>query len=1018
MGTMIGSPGQGLATSPNLQSKSRGQSESHSGTRGNKALGNICLTRGDVNAKDRHGVTLLHLIASSAAADSSSFALAFLDIPLLDLYVQDLESGWTALHRALYSGNVTIARALMDRDTRDATGHTSISGIHNAGGLIKIKDREGNSSFDVFNATVTSRNLRHGSAQATIDAGNDDDEDDTGHGGEVGDDDDGTGNRAIALRTCIDGDELYTFGSNKNFTLGFGDEDDRQFPERITLKRPEHLLRRLLAEHQSQARFSGRGSRSSQQEGSETFKADYIPALVQHRPIKFLDVQLSKFHTAMLTTDPEANLYICGFGPGGRLGTGDENTRFAFTCIYGGGLMNKKIVNIGLGQNHTIAVCSQGEVFSWGSNAFGQLGYTLPSSNSKDQDSIQLLPRQIFGPLKRETVLGAAASCIHSVIYTSSSLFTFGKNNGQLGLVDSDARSLETQVTPRKVAASLFSSSISMASAIDKATICLLENRDVWVFANYGWKRVAFPLDGFSNYFLKSSFSSTKYDTSPNHIVKISSGGDTICALARSGDVFTVTVSQNIESSLNTTSTTNPAKIRGALSIPQRIWSLRKSHMAVRDVDVGQDGSVIICTESGSVWKRVKRAKVKDANATPGSLDYRPKDYKFSRIGGLTRVTAVRSNTFGAFAAVRKDTDVLKTQVGICNNTLWTNIFPLLSFHALSREEYSDTEEPMLRYWKPKLPSNDPATIRHTVLTTKTLEEDIDESVMSTHDFQSSSYDVRVGTTVSDVRIPCHEFILAGRSSLLRRSLRSFRQTYYFSLPEVFTIEYDKQGNTLILFQGLDFITIVNLVLYTYTDSVVDVWHHTRHTPQLAFRYRQARIELMKLAAHLDMLGLEQAARMMTAPSRNLHRDMEFAIMEPEYFQTGDVEVELDGLSIKAHSALMCQRCPFFEGLFHGRAGGIWLSSRRETIQEPQEAIKIDMKHVGVQVFKLVLRHIYADTGEELFDDVVTSDLDDFLDLIMEVLSVANELMLDRLAQVCQKMLGRFGKPRTPPLLT
>ncbi|MCJ1245362.1 hypothetical protein MMC30_002566 [Trapelia coarctata] len=1011
VGPVIGSPGQGLTTSPNLQSKSRGQSEWHMGARGNKALGNISLTRGDVNSRDAHGVTLLHLMASSAATEAPSYALAFLEIPLLDLYVQDQESGWTALHRALYFGNTTIARALIDRDTRDATGHASISGIHNAGGLIKIKDREGNSPFDVFNATVTNRILRHSIDQAMIDAGNDDDEDDVAHGSGV-DDDDGAGNRAIAPRAGIDGDELYTFGSNKNFTLGFGDEDDRQFPERIMLKRPEHLLRRLLAEHQSEARFSGPGNRSFQQEESETHRADAMPALVQYRPIKILDVQLSKFHTAVLTTDPEANLYVCGFGPGGRLGTGDQTTRFAFICVYGGGLMNKKIVNIGLGQNHSIAVCSQGEVFSWGTNAFGQLGYTLPNTNSKDQDPIQLLPRQIFGPLKREIVLGSAASRTHSVVYTSTSLYTFGKNDGQLGLVDSDARSLEIQVTPRKVAASLFSSSIGMVSAIDKATICLLENRDVWVFANYGWKKVTFPLDGFSNYFLKSSYSSTRYDSSPNHIVKISSGGDTICALARSGDVFTVTVSQNIESSLNTTSTTNPAKIRGALSAPQRIWSLRKGHMAVRDVDVGQDGSVIICTDSGSVWKRVKRAKIKDANAAPGSLEYKPKDYKFSRIGGLTRVTAVRSNTFGAFAAVRKDSDVLRSQVEVGSNTLWTNIFPLLSFHALSREEDSDTEEPVLRYWKPRAPADDPAIIRHAVLTTKALEEDMEALVRGNQDFESSDYDVKIGTTVSEVRIPCHEFLLGGRSSVLRRALRNFRQSYYFSLPEVFTIEYDNHGNTLILFQGLDFITILNLVLYSYTDSIVDVWHHTRHAPQLVFRYRQVRTELMKLAAHLEMRGLESAARLMTAPSRDLHRDMELAILDPEYFQTGDVEVELEDSSIKVHSALMCQRCPFFEGLFHGRAGGIWLSSRRETIQEQQEAIKVDMKHAGIKVFQLVLRHIYADTGEELFDDIVTADFDAFLDLVMDVLSVANELMLDRLAQVCQKMLGRFVNTR------
>jgi hypothetical protein len=55
------------------------------------------------------------------------------------------------------------------------------------------------------------------------------------------------------------------------------------------------------------------------------------------------------------------------------------------------------------------------------------------------------------------------------------------------------------------------------------------------------------------------------------------------------------------------------------------------------------------------------------------------------------------------------------------------------------------------------------------------------------------------------------------------------------------------------------------------------------------------------------------------------------------------------------------------------------------------------------------MRHIYADTDDELFEDVKANDLDDFVDLIIDVLAIANELMLERLAQICQKLLGRFG---------
>ena len=1003
---VAGSPGAALATSPTLISKSAKASGWHgprplSHTTTSKFPPSLTLSRADINWRDSNGVTLLHYISSSSKQHASGFANALLQLPSLDLYVQDEESGWTALHRALYFGNVTIARALMDRDINDAIEHSNVG----VGGLIKTKDREGNSPFDVYGASITRRDIRHGLGVPLLAAGLEDDENEMAQGisGDANDDD-GPGG-IVAPRTLVDGDEVFAFGSNKNFTLGFGDEDDRQFPERIFLKRPEHLLRRFHHEYEFQ-----HPREQSSQRGARSQSPMDLPAFVRHRPITIQDVQLSKLHSAIVTTDPEANLYMCGFGSGGRLGTGDETTRFGFVSVHGGGLGGRKVICIALGQNHTIAITTQGETFTWGSNGYGQLGYAPNASNAKDDEPIQLLPRQVYGSLKRETVVGAAASRTHSVIHTANSLFTFGKNDGQLGLVDSDARSSTVQNTPRKVAASLFASAINAVSAIDKATICLLENRDVWVFSNYGYTKVIFPSEGFSNYFLKSIWG-PRSQNAENPICKITSGGDTICAMSRMGDVFTIHVTQRVESSATTASTTNPSKIRGALSPAQRVWSLKKSHMAVRDVDVSQDNSIIICTESGSVWRRVKRAKIKDANAA-GLTEYKAKDYKFSRVPGLTRIAAVRSNAFGSYAAIRKDCDVLKTQIDVESNALWKDLYPLLPLCGFAEED-SDTEEPEPRFWKPSQ-SNDVATIRSAVLTLPDLEDRVCNHLTDRGVSEQVTYNVKVGTSVSDVLLPVHDFVLAARSEVLREALKVFRQAYFFSIPEVMTIEYDSDGRILILFHGVDFLTILNLILYMYTDSVVDVWNHTRHAPASAFRYRQVRTEVMKVASHLEMRRLEQAVRVMAEPPKTLHEDFECAIRHSDYFDNGDVEVQLDGTSMKAHSALICQRCPFFEGLFQGRAAGVWLTSRRAQLQETQETVKVDLKHVNSRIFGFVLRHLYADTDEEMFEDVATNDFDSFLDLIMEVMSVANELMLDRLAQCCQKTLGRYGGTHSP----
>src|SRR5207248_8565377 len=141
------------------------------------------------------------------------------------------------------------------------------------------------------------------------------------------------------------------------------------------------------------------------------------------------------------TTENISNLYVCGFGHGGRLGLVNESTEFTYKNV----LLPHRVKSVALGQDHTIAILSNGDIYSWGSGRYGQLGYATKIKN--DEEECQLVPRQIYTNLRKEKVIGAAASKWHTVVHTSSSIFVFGKNEGQLGLVDSDARTLECQIS-------------------------------------------------------------------------------------------------------------------------------------------------------------------------------------------------------------------------------------------------------------------------------------------------------------------------------------------------------------------------------------------------------------------------------------------------------------------------------------------------------------------------------------------------------------------------------------------
>ncbi|KAI1473027.1 uncharacterized protein F4812DRAFT_411323 [Daldinia caldariorum] len=995
-GPGVSSPGPS-GSSPRATTKSRKASGFGASVVTPKNVGNN-LGKSEVNSRDHSGLTILLRAASSTSSNAITFVKALLDHPAIDIYVQDYESGWNALHRALYNGNISIARLLLDKERKDLTNSLGVATTTRIAQLIKTKDHEGNSPFDLYNASIALRTLKVSEERASLD--DDDSDSDEGSAGEEA----RHHSKYVAL-----GEEVFTFGSNNNFSLGLGDEDDRQFPERIYLKRPDRLIQYFYDQYLEERK------RQSNVEDSISRDLSQIPILIQNRPLMIQDVVLSKLHSAVLTTDPISNLYICGIGRGGRLGLGDENTRFNFIPVQSG-LSDKKVVQISLGQNHSLAVTSTGELWTWGSNTYSQLGIPLPALAKPDEEPISTTPRQVFGPLKKEIILGAAASAIHSVAHTGSSLFCWGKNVGQLALMDADSRSLEVQPIPRKVAATLLSShsSIVMVSAIDRATSCLFEDHTVCVFTSYGYNMIKFPtFDPFTSSPLQRSVqlsTSSRYDPRRREIHHITSGGDTIAAITGNGDLFTMTINHRYDGNQSATSTTNPSKIKDAVTTPQCIWSSKKD--GVRSVSVGENGSVIISTQSGAVWHRVKRTKAKDTKA-PATVDPKKrKDFKFQRVPYVTDIVAVRSSAFGAYAAVRKDCDVTREQLEIDESTLWQDIaplFPLSGFKALNSRtrENKDT----WRFQDPDVLKGRVDALAYEVLTSTDLEDDLRAHLKNWHFHNDSLGMVIRASAFPDLAIPIHSWLLSARSPFLRAGLQQFRETGVYEVPDLLNIS--EQDNVVIveLTGSVDIITLMNLVVYLYRDRVIPAWNFTRQSKPLAYRYRQIRTELMKIATKFGMVDLEAAVRVQSSPPRSMNKDFKNAIEDAAFFEDGDALLELDGDEILVHSDLLCQRCPWFQGLFKGRSRGMWLESRRAA-QKDCDYIKIDLKHMDPESFHYVLQHLYADVGEELFDDVVAETLDEFSELVMEVMGIANELMLDRLSQICQKIIGRFVNTR------
>ena len=982
-----GSPG-GPGTSPRTGPKPR-KTSSHF-TPGKAKDGNTGLGKTEVNSRDHAGLTVLLRAASSTASNAADFVSCLLAHPAIDIYVQDLESGWNALHRSLYTGNISIARLLLEKERADLSGH-NVALAGKVGLLIKTKDHEGNSPFDVYNSTIATRSLRATWHSSDSEDGSDSDE-------SVDVPQQLTTHKSEGFRLEAHGEEIFMFGSNRNLSLGVGDEDDRQYPERIHLSRPDQLIQRF---YQSYLDLNDRDSPVALPD------LESIPNLVRSRPLVIRDVVMSKLHTAILTSDPMANLYVCGVGRGGRLGLGDENTQFKFVPVQGP-FEDKRITQIALGQNHSIAVVGEGELWTWGLNSDSQLGYVLPPPVKTDEEPMSLVPRQVFGVLKKEVIVGVAASGIHSVAHTGSAMYTWGRNNGQLALMDADSRSLDVQQTPRKVAASLLTAPIEMVSAIDRATTCLLSNFSVWVFTNYGYNLVKFPIpDVFTNHNLTTTSFSNRYDSGRRDICYVTSGDDTIAAVTARGDLFTMHLNHKADASHIATSTTNPVKMKSAVTPPQCIWDARKDGVA--SVGVGEHGSVIICTESGAVWKRVKRAKGKNA-AFVGSSDIKRKDFKFERVPYITNCVAVRSSIYGAFAALRSDSRVMTTDIHINEKSLWNDIAPLLCLNDFEAADAPEEKAEAARRWKMAISKERPGSEPYEILRTRDLETELRQFL----DFglpSDSATDLLMRTSSApELRFPVHGWILSARSATFRRALSIFRMRGLLPDNESFTVETE-EGIPIITLKGVDILTLLNILVCAYHDVTIPVWKYTREAPSQAARFRQVRNEVMKLATKLQMPNLEASARLQATMLRSLDGDLQEAVAEPEFFEDGDVILELDGADVLVHSGLVCQRCPFFEGMFHGRSQGQWLADRRDELIDT-EKVRVDLKHVSPETFQFVLEHVYADTGPQMFNDIAVDNIDEFCELVVDVMGVANELMLDRLSQICQLVIGKFVNTR------
>ena len=145
-------------------------------------------------------------------------------------------------------------------------------------------------------------------------------------------------------------------------------------------------------------------------------------------------VQISAGDSHNLVLTSTQQVWSWGFGGHGQLGHGDTNDRWIPVVLES----IEDVSFVSAGGEHSLACTSDGHVWAWGSNEYGQCGNTEHTVHP----SIPALVENIAD------VVQVAAGYLHSLAITSEGmLWSWGSNvDSELGLGDSIDRSAPTQI--------------------------------------------------------------------------------------------------------------------------------------------------------------------------------------------------------------------------------------------------------------------------------------------------------------------------------------------------------------------------------------------------------------------------------------------------------------------------------------------------------------------------------------------------------------------------------------------
>jgi YD repeat-containing protein len=246
---------------------------------------------------------------------------------------------------------------------------------------------------------------------------------------------------------------MYAWGSNDSRQLGDGTYNDRLTPTLINvpnLQSGESIAHISAGSSHSlavtsQGRVYAWGSNWGGQLGDGTYNDRLTPTLINVPSLQsgesIAHISAGSSHSLAVTT--QGRVYAWGYNGEGRLGDGTSNDRSTPTLINVPNLQSgETIIQVTAGYFHSLAVTTQGRVYAWGWNFYGQLGDG--TSNDRSTPTLINVPSLQSG----ETIAQVTAGSSHSLaVTTQARVYSWGSNgSGQLGNGTTTSRNTPTLI--------------------------------------------------------------------------------------------------------------------------------------------------------------------------------------------------------------------------------------------------------------------------------------------------------------------------------------------------------------------------------------------------------------------------------------------------------------------------------------------------------------------------------------------------------------------------------------------